>query len=331
VRSDDLRFHIASLVAVFLALGIGIFIGTAFVGAPVVERRINTLNRTLADKLTELSRQTDEAAKSEEALRALLPRLVGGRLTGRAVLLLRTGDYPEAARDAQTVLEAAGARVTATLTLPADGWGRERFAGEGDGGAQTPAAAAAERELAALAAALLDPSREETPPPAALLNALRRSGSLSGDLPQTPARLVVLVAGVQGPPPAPGRGRPVSPREEQARVEAAERAVLVDRINQHLARAFADGGATAVVGVEPFAADRSSVPAFEAADVTSVDAVDRAAGQIALVFALLGDKGAFGLKATAARVLPEGALLAAPAAEQQHRPEPGAAAAPPPP
>ena len=316
MRSDDLRYHIASLVAVFLALGIGIFIGTAFVGAPVVERRINTLNRILADKLTELARRTDEANKGEEALRALVPSLIGGKLAGRSVLLVRTGDYPEAVRDAQTVLEAAGARVTGTLTLPVEGWGRER--------------SGAENELAALAAALLNSPRggAETTPEAALVDTLRRAGRLSGDLPPaegSPARLIVLVAGVQGPPPGRAAG-PISPREAQARAEADERAVVVGRMSERLAKAFADGGAV-VAGAEPWTADRSSVPAFQAAGVASVDCVDRAAGQIALVFALRGDKGAFGLKPTAERVLPESALAATAAHPPVSAPTPNTPAA----
>ena len=319
MRSDDLRYHIASLVAVFLALGIGIFIGTAFVGAPVVERRINTLNRILADKLTELARRTDEANKNEEALSALVPSLVGGKLAGRSVLLVRTGDYAEAVRDTQTVLETAGARVTGVLTLPAEGWGRER--------------AGAENELAALAVALLNPSREETTPGAVLVDTLRREGRLSGDVPVAevpPARLVVLVAGVQGPPfPPPGRAAgPVSPREAQARAQADERAALVARMNERLAKAFMDDGAAVVVGAEPWTADRSSIAAFQAADVPSVDCIDRAAGQIALVFALRGDKGAFGLKPTAERVLPESALAVAAAHPPVAAPAPNTPAAP---
>ena len=176
-----------------------------------------------------------------------------------------------------------------------------------------------DRELVALAAALREPPREQASEGAVFLDALRRGGRLSGDLPETRARMIVLVAGVQGPQASKERGTPSSPREEQARAEANERAARIERINQRLAEAFRDGGAI-VVGVEPFAADRSSVSAFRAADVASVDAVDRAVGQIALVFALRGEKGAFGFKATAERVLPDSALVPAPL----RRPEPAA-------
>ena len=62
--STDLRFHIASLAAIFLALGLGIFVGTAFVGTPVVERqtravvgRQNQLIQRLDATINEMKRQ----------------------------------------------------------------------------------------------------------------------------------------------------------------------------------------------------------------------------------------------------------------------------------
>ena len=58
-----------------------------------------------------------------------------------------------------------------------------------------------------------------------------------------------------------------------------------------------------VVGVEPFDTDVSSMRAYQSAGIATVDSIDRALGKIALPFALLGEKGNYGMKPTADRVL----------------------------
>jgi hypothetical protein len=59
-----------------------------------------------------------------------------------------------------------------------------------------------------------------------------------------------------------------------------------------------------VVGVEKMETDPSQVPFFRSHDVTSVDDLDLPEGKTALVWALLGEDGRFGRKATAERLLP---------------------------
>jgi hypothetical protein len=59
------------------------------------------------------------------------------------------------------------------------------------------------------------------------------------------------------------------------------------------------------VGVESSKAESSSVSFFRSNDLTSVDDVDLAAGQLATVFALLGVEGSFGVKGSADRLLPD--------------------------
>jgi hypothetical protein len=59
------------------------------------------------------------------------------------------------------------------------------------------------------------------------------------------------------------------------------------------------------VAVETSGADESSVPWFADRDVATVDDVDAVAGKVAMVFALLGANGDFGVKDSADRLLPE--------------------------
>jgi hypothetical protein len=59
------------------------------------------------------------------------------------------------------------------------------------------------------------------------------------------------------------------------------------------------------VGVEAFEAAPSQVPFWQDRDIASVDDVDLAAGRLALVLALDGAQGNFGLKGTADGPIPE--------------------------
>jgi hypothetical protein len=65
------------------------------------------------------------------------------------------------------------------------------------------------------------------------------------------------------------------------------------------------GTRTPAVGVETSTAEPSSVSFFNGNDLTSVDDVELAAGQVATVFALLGAEGSFGIKGSADRLLPD--------------------------
>ena len=58
------------------------------------------------------------------------------------------------------------------------------------------------------------------------------------------------------------------------------------------------------VGVESTTTEPSSISFFQANDLSTVDDIDTTAGELALVYALLGDEGSFGVKGSADRLLP---------------------------
>jgi hypothetical protein len=65
------------------------------------------------------------------------------------------------------------------------------------------------------------------------------------------------------------------------------------------------GTRTPAAGVETSTTEPSSVSFFQGSDLSSVDDVDATAGQVALVFAMLGAEGSFGVKGSADRLLPD--------------------------
>ena len=62
---------------------------------------------------------------------------------------------------------------------------------------------------------------------------------------------------------------------------------------------------TPAVGVETSTAEPSSVSFFQGNALSSVDDVDMVAGRLAMVFAMLGAEGSFGVKGSADRLLPD--------------------------
>lgn len=266
--SPDLRYHVASLAAVFLALGIGILIGTAFVGSPLVARQTGLIKR-LEGQVADLQRDTRAAERTEAALAQLVPGTVANSLMGRSILLLQTGAFADAVDEARQALEAAGATVY-QAELPLDTW------------RDLPDDRALQ-EARRLAAALASGDAAE-------LGEFRSSGLLAGEGAPAAIRLVVLVGG--------SSASLATPADKPADLVVARRRDLP------LAEALSALGVR-VVGAEPTRADLSFVPLFREARLTTVDCVDRAAGRIALPAALTGEAGAFGLKSTAERALPE--------------------------
>jgi hypothetical protein len=251
MMSSDFRYHIASLSAVFLALGIGLLAGMVLIGTPFVgklDRRIEQQETMIKD----LDRRARGQEGNEEALKVLIPRLTAGALIGREVLVVQAGDDPVAADAAAVTIEKAGGSVR-RLALPDDAWsGLESL--ERD--RQT-------RLLAQTLHGNMDASLQMT------------DALVIGDLPPATARRVIIA------------GSTPTHRER----------------DQRLAQFLRDDGCI-VVGVETLTAEPSAGRTFQAIPVSFVDCIDRAAGQIALTRAVLGDKGWFGLKPGAEHVLP---------------------------
>src|SRR5438105_1238053 len=119
----DFRYHLASLMAVFLALGIGMLIGNSFVGMASVESQGRYLHQ-LQEQVSEVSRQVREThqqntalqqqmAERDRAERALAPLVVKDMLSGRrvAIVLIGQPQRPETATEISNVLTASGASV----------------------------------------------------------------------------------------------------------------------------------------------------------------------------------------------------------------------------
>jgi hypothetical protein len=91
----NLRYHIVSIVAVFLALGIGVALGSSFVDGFVVDqltRNVDALEvdrAELREQVTELNTELEEsAAQHQQDLESIAPVNQLGRLGGVPVMLM---------------------------------------------------------------------------------------------------------------------------------------------------------------------------------------------------------------------------------------------------
>lgn len=99
----DLKYHIVSIVAVFIALGMGILIGSTIVSNDVMvaqqQKLINSLERQFADlREHESSLMAEDVKKSkmitnyESFAQSMLVPVVTGQLTGRNVAVVVSGN-----------------------------------------------------------------------------------------------------------------------------------------------------------------------------------------------------------------------------------------------
>jgi hypothetical protein len=118
----DFRYHLVSLIAVFLAVALGIVIGTTALNEPIladIENQVADLEqdkRALEDRTQQLQSQLDTAEAFEQAV---APALVDGTLAGRSVLLVRTNEdvAPEIVEQVTALISQAGGTVSGAISL----------------------------------------------------------------------------------------------------------------------------------------------------------------------------------------------------------------------
>jgi hypothetical protein len=119
----DFRYHLVSIIAVFLALAVGLLVGAAYLSGPaltLLKREQQTANReniTLQKENGVLSRQVNA---DQAFAQAGTDRLVAGLLTGQKVVLVEApGTTSGMASGVIGTLEQAGAAVTGQVLLQA--------------------------------------------------------------------------------------------------------------------------------------------------------------------------------------------------------------------
>jgi hypothetical protein len=265
----DLRYHVASLAAVFIALVIGILVGVGISGRGLIRESERAVLQDRIDQLRDQLDETREAGRATDALsayeRETYPLVMEGRLAeGRiAVVYVGSAEGPLAA-DIRETLDRADATLVRTVALkvPIE---------TGDLLRRVPSAPDAPQTVEALGRALADELVD------------------GGDTPHWDAVDSVLVEERDGGTRTPIGGVVVARTGDPQRGQTA----------RFLAGFY--GGLAAsgvpVVGVETTEADPSAVDTYRSHGFSTVDHLDTAMGRVALAVLLEGnERGAFGIR-----------------------------------
>ncbi|MGJ6965569.1 copper transporter [Streptosporangium sp. G11] len=285
----DFRYHLVSIVAIFLALSVGIVLGTTLLEDPVIKASESLANQ-LREGNNELRDQVEALQKREAVNDAFVaadtPRLVQDALVGKSIVIVEAPGSTTSVREAaQQVIEEAGGSVTGRVTLT------ERFTDPAQAGFVDKLAVGAkaaetvfsvedtayDKAAEVLAGAILtsDSSQvgKEHPAGAGILDAFQRGGLITvTDEPAKRAEVALVLA----------------PAEAYAGETAGEQAgALVT-----LALGLDDAGqGTVLAGTQTSAAPGGVIAALreDAAfteKVSSVDTADMPSGRVVVVYAL---------------------------------------------
>lgn len=295
------RYHLVSLISIFLAIALGIVIGTTALNGQVLDGLNDQVSSLTSDKRDLETRTTDLESQlnQDDAFgQAVAPTLVAGRLAERTVVLVLASEDLDADVVAQTtsLVEAAGATVTGVLQLqpsfsdPQSAQDLQNYVtGEGlPPGLQLPDTDdAAVLVGSLLGAVLMTPATGQPVDPAATATVLAGLSTLdaltveSSDV--TAADFAVLLT----------QSAPTGADVEARNAALGALAVGLDAAGQGVVAAgdtatAGDGGLLAAIRAD----------ATLSGAISTVDNVNVAAGQVATVLALaaqgVGSSGAYG-------------------------------------
>ncbi len=277
------RYHATSLIAVFIALAIGILVGAEF-GGDALNNTRRDLEHSLVGNLQDARSQVNDLNadlnRSDEFSERVYPALTRERLEGRRYAILALGGLPSpVTEEVEEALAPTGGRLVGVGVVrePVDVNGlaedlaKTRFADlRGDSDALTELGTGLGRQLV-----------------------------IGGDLPEVVrGHLFTRASGNFG-----GLDGVIVVRDQPEEMGTVQR----EKTNQLEAGLMSGVTATRrpAVGVETSSDDSSSISFFQSNGLASVDDVDLTAGKLATIFALLGADGSFGVKGTADQLLPD--------------------------
>jgi hypothetical protein len=279
------RYHAASLAAVFLALAIGILIGVGF-GDNVLSNTKKSLEASLTGDLEAARSRSDQLSgqlnRSDEFAKRVYPVLVRGELRGQRVGVVALGGLPnDLSTEIQNALTPTGGHLVAVAVVR-----------------EPP-------DIGGLAGELSQTRLSDLATNSDSVDALGRGagrqivrGGTASLLDRVRSRLLSRASGRFG-----GLDTVIVVRQQPGNLSGDPKAAT-GKLESGILDGIVGAGAKAV-GVETSTTDPSSISFFSSHGLSTVDDLDTVAGQVAMVFALRGAEGNFGVKDSADRLLPD--------------------------
>ncbi|MGP7960783.1 copper transporter [Sanguibacter sp. A247] len=313
----DFRYHLVSLISVFLALAVGIVLGAGPLKEAIGDQLTGQVETLRADKeklRDQLSTAESDLVTRDAFLAATAPQLTAGTITGRRVAFIELADVDDATVDAlSTHLVAAGAQIAGTVQV-SEQWTSESQAryrqalvpsltdylpNRSTGGSHDADLARA----LVLSLVQLAPEGDVFSPDALQLQRLLAAGDFVtySEGVQPADMIVVLAPGTVDPDVT-----PTSPSSQDATT------LLIQQELPRAAAELAEGSLVAGAGDAPLV--RAIIEGDDADLVTTVDDMSAITGQISVPLALAaraaGTVGHFGTGPGATAVAPAVVRLA---------------------
>lgn len=282
----NLKYHIVSLIAVFCALGIGIFVGSNLVGDDIfadqqkqlvsrLEEEFNLLreqNKVTQDELAVFKDTTDDYRLFCEQIS---PLIISNKLALKSVAVIQLDSTVPTEAVIKTLKDAgADVKYSAAVDWKIEpNWKQLQLAGEKENLSKKENY---QRLAKGITALLL--TGQDTP----VLKELRKKGFLT--IEGTPGAEVSGVVFLEG--------------------SNEDRSDILTNFNLLMVDSYTKSGVDVVVG-ESQGVLYSSLEAYQIRPVTTIDNMDNSIGQTSLVFALGGKSGNYGTGKTAERLIPE--------------------------
>lgn len=288
----DLKYHIASFVAVFLALGIGILVGSAVLGGNVNDIIMSQQKQMVDDLNTNFAKIRKDNMVAQEEITAyksslnvskqfekqLLPALVANRLVGKQIAIVETNNYGFSA-DWINILKTAGARVH-SITTVLDGFNMKDEVIRKEVATKlmlsNDSESAITKEVSKeIAVGVISAQNIEN------LQYFEQQGLIktSGDY-GVPINAVIIVGGSQT-----DTGNRCDNRD-------------IPMMNYFLSQKIP------VYGVETSEVKYSYMKQYQKLKISTIDNIDMIPGQVSLVMAVYGKPGNYGIKTTARQLSP---------------------------
>jgi hypothetical protein len=116
----NFRYHVVSLTAVFLALAIGLVVGTTALNGPISDsfkEQVDELRKQNQQLREDLNHLDEEVRQKEDFARQAAPALLGRKLAGSRVLLVTVPSGVDYAPGVAGMLTTSGATITGQVDI----------------------------------------------------------------------------------------------------------------------------------------------------------------------------------------------------------------------
>ncbi len=116
----NFRYHVVSLTAVFLALAIGLVVGTAALNGPLsdnLKSQVSALSGQNTQFRSQVSQLVAESNKNEQFANESAPLLLAGRLASRSVVVVSMDDSDTYVDSLNQTIAMSGAKITGKVVV----------------------------------------------------------------------------------------------------------------------------------------------------------------------------------------------------------------------